>query len=333
MTTPSQNETKSRQNMLGRLGIAVTCGIVPIWLLVGTYFKLADLSPANLPVVLVKGLGAVGLDLNFVLRFAISIELVVVGIIWILPPLARLVSGVLLASFLPIVVGDMMLGAASCGCFGPVQMPPIVTLIVDGVLLAGVIWLGTYAPSLHLKPELKLGRTLAAGVWVLMSFAIGFGIDAFGTRPGEEIIGDGVIAVESAALPAEGYYLPDYSSWEGRKWSELELDSWVIGSPEDLESGRQYVLLYRVDCEHCHELMEIYFVGPLDHPVTAIAVPERAGFPSEGVLPMACEECRQAELPAGVDWFFNTPVLVLLEDGVVQCAAEESVENPTCFSW
>jgi hypothetical protein len=77
--------------------------------------------------------------------------------------------------------------------------------------------------------------------------------------------------------------------------------------------------------------MEVYFAGELPLPTTAVAVPERAGFPETGALPFVCGECRLAELPAGVDWFMQTPVLVRLNGGVIECAAEMTADNPICL--
>jgi len=132
-------------------------------------------------------------------------------------------------------------------------------------------------------------------------------------------------------LPSEGYYLPEYSSWIGKKWSEIPLSSWIEGAPSDLGQGTEYILLYRKDCEHCHALIASYFSGVLPAPVLAVAVPEKHGFPTENIQPFVCGACQLAQLPSGIDWFFQTPVLIRLEDGVVECAAEVSVENPQCI--
>jgi len=40
-----------------------------------------------------------------------------------------------------------------------------------------------------------------------------------------------------------------------------------------------------------------------------------------------------AELPAGIDWLLQTPVLVRLVDGVVDCAAEVDVSELKCIDW
>jgi len=132
-------------------------------------------------------------------------------------------------------------------------------------------------------------------------------------------------------LPADGYYLPDYEAWSGQNFLDLDVVSWVDGLPNDIANGLQYVIFYRKDCEHCHHLMELYFSQSLPAPTTAIAVPERVGFPTENVQPFPCLGCRTAELPSGVDWFFQTPVLVRLLDGRVECVSEVDPETPDCL--
>ena len=109
--------------------------------------------------------------------------------------------------------------------------------------------------------------------------------------------------------------------------------AWTSNLPDDISFGLQYVIFYRKDCEHCHELMELHFSGSLEQPTTAIAVPERNGFPTENLQSFNCPECRLAELPPGIDWFLQTPVLVRLADGVVECVAEVEPTAPECLSW
>ena len=87
-------------------------------------------------------------------------------------------------------------------------------------------------------------------------------------------------------------------------------------------SGRMY-----------HEVMELFFFESVPAPTTAVAVPERDGFPTENLQPFACPACVLAELPAGIDWFLQTPVLVRLGDGVVECAAEVEASAPECLEW
>jgi hypothetical protein len=172
---------------------------------------------------------------------------------------------------------------------------------------------------------------VVTGIWCLLAGVVAFGIPA--QKPPET---DDVGAIGGAVpppLPGDGYYLPQYADWIGQPFRNLEITSWIVDLPENIEFGRQYVIFYRKDCEHCHELMELFFFESVPAPTTAVAVPERDGFPTENLQPFACPACVLAELPAGIDWFLQTPVLVRLGDGVVECAAEVEASAPECLEW
>ncbi len=314
----------------GALAVLLARVVVPLWLLTGAVLKLMDASPTHLPVLLIKWAGSVGIDLLFLLRFSIAAELTVVGVLWLLPRLARPVGLVTLGLFLPILIGDVLMGASSCGCFGAVQIHPGITLVMDLGFFLGLWLLGRDAPSLAVTSTLPTWRVVAVGLWTLASFALSFGLT--GPTPANPSGLTRAGGSMDAALPAEGFYLPAYSDWIGRNWDEVPISAWIEGA-EDLETGPQYILFYRKDCEHCHELMEVFFAGSLAVPTTAVAVPEKTGFPTAGLMDFACDECRLAELPKGVDWFLQTPVLVRLSDGVVQCAAEVTAADPQCIQW
>jgi hypothetical protein len=168
---------------------------------------------------------------------------------------------------------------------------------------------------------------LAVGCWTIASIVIAFGIPTATTGQTATEEADSA----SAAIPSEGYYLPQYDQWIGGAWDDIPLSAWIRNAPDDLNTGQHYLLFYRKDCEHCHELMEAFFAGPLVTPTTAVAVPERTGFPEVGIQDLACDQCRLAELPSGVDWFLATPVLVRISDGVVECAAEVTADDPQCL--
>ena len=237
---------------------------------------------------------------------------------------------VMLASFMPILISDLALGASSCGCFGAVAMSPWITLVTDVTFFLGLLLLGRREPRLALTSNLPTWRVVVAGMWVVASVAIAFGLRA--PAPSAAAMGAGPSDAQiEIALPADGYYLPDYQSWQGISFLDLDITSWVEGLADDIASGSQYVIFYRKDCEHCQQLMDFYFSGSLTAPTTAIAVPERGGFPTENLQPFSCPECRLAELPAGVDWFLQTPVLVRLFDGRVECVSEVDPEIPECL--
>jgi hypothetical protein len=275
-----------------------------------------------------------GIDLMFVLRFTIAVELVVAGVMILLPPLARWVGIAMLTTFVPVLIGDLMLGASSCGCFGAVEVNPWVTLVMDVTFLFVLVVLGRGEPRLALTGNLPTLKVLMAGVWSLLSVVVAFGLPA--QAPSTVSGGAGEVPVEGGAapqLPADGYYLPQYDEWIGRQFSQVAVASWIVDLPENIDVGAQYVIFFRKDCEHCHELMELYFSESLPAPTTAVAVPERDGFPTENLQPFVCSGCGLAELPAGIDWFLQTPVLVRLADGAVECAAEVEAAAPECLAW
>jgi len=317
----------NRAGMAGAAAVLLARVVVPLWFLAGAVTKLVDPSPTHLPAAVIKWAGALGVDLVFVLRFSIVAEMVVVGVMFVLPSLARWTGIVMLGAFLPVLVGDLMLGASSCGCFGAIKVNPWVTLVMDVTFFLGLLFLGRREPRLALGPSLPTSRVIVVGIWSLASVVAAFAIST------DVPAASSVVAGDIPALPADGYYLPAYDEWLGQPFRELEIAAWTIGLAENLDVGQQFVIFFRKDCEHCHELMEVYFSGPLDWPTTAIAVPERDGWPTENLQPFPCQECRAAELPAGIDWFLQTPVLVRLMDGLVECAAEVDPMSPECLGW
>lgn len=311
------------------LGWVILRVLVPAWLAAGALFKLVENSPSNLPEPIIKVAGVLGLDLSFVLHYSVAVELVVAGVILFLPRLARAAAVLLLGFFAVILVWETVSGAASCGCFGSVTVPPWVTLVIDGSLLLGVLFL---APrGREFAPPTPL-RTAAALLWTLAVFALSFVAAPGAENHGGTAVQTGGTRATMAPVPPS-YYLPDYDSWIGKTWDELDLAPYLGPEPPFLRHGLAFVVFYRKDCEHCHQLFSTYFAGDPPYPTLLVAVPEKNGFPAQGALPLPCTGCVQRELPAGCDWFFQTPVVVRFEDGRVSCVAEEDPNSPRCIDW
>ncbi|NOZ77711.1 MAG: hypothetical protein GXP48_00755 [Acidobacteria bacterium] len=313
--------------------IVVTRGVVPAWILTGALFKLIENSPASLPAVVVKWLGGLGINLGFALHAAVAAELMAVGIIWLVPRLARLAALAMLGLFMPVLIGDVVTGAASCGCFGSVRVHPLITLLVDGTLFVAVLVAGRRAESLRWSSQLPSRQVVAALVWTIAAFIVAFGYPFHGAAvPASGAKGTPAAAQGSTSRNAPpSYYLPHYASWVGRPWDQVDLATWIRPRIQVKKTGVQYIILYRKDCEHCHHLLQRYFSGALSAPTTVVAIPDKKGFPTQGVLPMPCTECSRAELPSGCDWFFSTPVMIRLRNGIVECAAEVDPDAPACL--
>lgn len=329
VTTKTMFETGEEVSSLGgAMGVALARVVVPLYFGIGGVLKIIDASPTHLPAALIKWAGAGGVDLLYLLRLSIAGELAVAGLMILVPRLARPVGLFLLGLFLPVLIGDLMLGASSCGCFGAVAVSPWVTLVIDGGLFAGLLYFGGKAASLRVTKILPTLPVVVAGLWVVLSFMVGFAVG--GTANGNSVSNENGVSMVTE-LPPDGFYLPQYESWIDRPWSDLDVSAWIDGAVPGETQGVEYLLFYRKDCEHCHELMEAWFFGPLLAPTIAIAVPDRKGFPTENLQAFDCPECSLAEMPKGIDWFFQTPVLVRLEDGIVRCVAEVTAADPQCL--
>lgn len=303
--------------------------LVPLWLATGALFKLVENSPSHLPEPIIKLAGMLGLNLSFLLHYSVAVELVVAGVIVVLPRLARAAAVLLLGFFAVILVWETFSGAASCGCFGAVTVPPWVTLAVDGSLFLGVVFL---APGGREFAPPTPWRTAVALVWTLLVFGVSFMAAPWPGNGGGPVVQEGAIRAAMAPVPPS-YYLPDYDSWIGKSWDELDLAPYLGPEPAFLRHGLAFVVFYRKDCEHCHQLLSTYFAGDPPYPTLLVAVPEKNGFPKTGVLPLPCTGCSERELPAGCDWFFQTPVVVRFDDGRVSCVAEEDPDSPRCVDW
>ncbi len=163
-------------------------GIVPAWLFTGALVKLLDGTPALLPkqvrgvytwIAKIVGMGAEA-DLtrffDIALRGTISMEFTLAAAMILLPRFSRAIAALVLTLFVAILVSVVISGDASCGCFGSKGPPPIVVLIIDGSLLACVLF---FKPK-HATRQAKTTGALA-GAWVAASafaVAITFGLPA-----------------------------------------------------------------------------------------------------------------------------------------------------------
>jgi hypothetical protein len=323
------------------MGTVLCRVVVPAWVLPGAITKLVTRDPFLLPTNIVKATKTLAgivspqnpeMVLDLVMRSLAGLELLAVVLMVLVARASRGVAIFMLSVFCLILIGEMVVGAASCGCFGSLPIKPWQMLIADGALLAGVLLLKP--ASDQWLASARRGPVLAS---VIVAAVAGFGF-SFGTPPRDIGGGDGVTpptnnppvtptASGCPPLPTRGtpqpLYFPNYDTWVGLCWTQVPLAQFAGPLPPDFNEGTWYVIFYRKNCDHCHELLERFFTGPLKIRTLAIATPERSGFPALiDQLPMPCTECVLRELPIGPDYAMQSPVLVRVKDGVVECAAE-----------
>ena len=131
-----------------------------------------------------------------------------------------------------------------------------------------------------------------------------------------------------AAPAPETTYFPQWPDWSGKRLDAQPLSRQIVpvGSSAGfdlgrLNAGRWHILFYRADCDHCHELMEIYLQGQLEKQVVAIRVPDTD--PAND-LDMPLTQSVMCSLPEGPNYVFSTPILLTVVDGKIVGLATDS---------
>ncbi|MHC4794572.1 MAG: hypothetical protein ACYTDE_09780 [Planctomycetota bacterium] len=346
---PNSSSTSDRGSIIGTLLVRI---LIPLWVLAGASVKLYTLNPKLLPepVLLVVRDSArlfEVTDLNwwlgFSLRSMIGVEIMLALVMFASPRLARFAASFILTVFLAVLVATMAMAAnrdgisaiwsGSCGCFGSVSPPPLGMFAIDALLLLGVIFL---RPIREAATPARLGSVLAAA-------AIGFGLAFSVPSPKITIAIPATPAVDETTSPAgpgavteatgwgaaatelEPFYVADFASWVGSPLSSQPLAKLISRPlPDWIDTDRFHLVLYREDCEHCHTLLEDHFLGPLEIPTIAVAVPD---IDPANALPMPCEECLLHTLPEGPQYVISTPVLMTVEGGTVLAVCEDSEDQ------
>jgi hypothetical protein len=201
-------------------------------------------------------------------------------------------------------------------------------LAIDLTLLIGLCVL---RPRGRRLPPAELGRKVGYVMFVpvLLGVGIGFGVPDRAAVTLEVVdTATPVVTTPEVATPevtatiawppmpatAKPWYAPEFESWKDQRLDAQELMLLVQRPlPANLNVGRHHIVFMRDDCDHCHELLNSYFSGPLTTPTTSISIPDATGE----LLENPCSECGKATLPKGINYVLSTPVLLTVEDGVV----------------
>lgn len=118
------------------------------------------------------------------------------------------------------------------------------------------------------------------------------------------------------------FYIAEYKDSVGKPFAANPFSRLIAGEiPPDFLTGRWIVIFYREDCEHCHDILMSYFTGKLPVRTLAVAIPDTD---PAGHLDNPCEECVKRSLVKGPNFVIGTPVIVAIQDGVVECVVEDA---------
>ena len=123
------------------------------------------------------------------------------------------------------------------------------------------------------------------------------------------------------------YYMPQVEQWVGKPFRSQPLAALIQQPlPANLEQGRWIVMFYRKDCDHCHEVLEKYFMVKLPAPTLLISIPDTN---PAAELPNPCADCIDTSFIKGPEYVVGTPILMCIENGIVKrvCTDSENRES------
>ena len=118
----------------------------------------------------------------------------------------------------------------------------------------------------------------------------------------------------------ERNYLPEFAEFVGKRFNEIPFATLIDGGvPGDFLVGRWIIIYFREDCDHCHTLLSSYFTGKLPVRTMTIAIPDAD---PNNIMENPCDECAKVSLLKGPTYIVGTPVVLSINDGVVECVIE-----------
>lgn len=328
-------------------GSLISRVVVPAWVLAGASFKLFERDPLLLPPPVLSVVREVGSAMDadlptflmFSMRAMIGVEFAAVAVMVLFPRLSRIVAASILSLFLVVLAAVLWQGyqkggmegmLSDCGCFGSKGPPAPVMFLIDAGLLAAVLAFRVPLSAHWMKIQNRMAAITAAVA--LAGIAVAFSVPTRGpaTSSGDTtptVIDDGTepsVATSPWSMPApppEPFYFDKFENWVGKPFAGQPLARQIVRPvPPGIEQGRWHVVLYRADCDHCHELLEAHFSGELETSVLAIEIPDTD---PAAALEMPCVNCALASFPKGPSYVITTPVLLTMVDGTVICACED----------
>lgn len=221
----------------------------------------------------------------------------------------RLAAMVLFASFACFSLVLALQGATSCGCFGPLEINPWWTFLLDIAVFVGLI--AEYIARRQHEdtsrdPANVYSAATVAGT-VMTSLAVAMGL-AWHVAPRQADYDGGLYTVGKLIVL-------EPESWIGKDFPLLR------NINIDVSQGAWVLLLHRHDCPKCEEAVPKYEQLALlkaDYQVAIVEVP-----PHDGRRETRSSRCHVGQLRGGSDWFVETPVEIRLDDGVVVSASTE----------
>jgi hypothetical protein len=231
------------------------------------------------------------------------------------------------AAFALVSLQKALLGYASCGCFGRMEISPWWTLLLDLSAVAALLkWRPPTELAAQAAPLTGRSRTARRGLWAVLIYA------AMGVPIGLAIVNYQPQRLTPGLQMLKG---SEVVLLEPETWRDLEfpLLPYIEGG-QRLRSGRWIVVLFHHDCPKCQEVLPSY---------QAMAAAEGHGQANQVAFvelpPFAGESrnmgssCFWARLSDHYEWFVTTPLELQLDEGIVKAVVPDGLRTDDLARW
>jgi thiol-disulfide isomerase/thioredoxin len=247
------------------------------------------------------------------LFFVIQIPLELGLGIWLICGLFRKAAWMLavlaFGLFILVTLHKGLIGAESCGCFGQVKVNPWITLLaIDTPLFLGLVIFRPLRLKLLPPPWPKAAHFFGVAIPTFIAFSV--------IMP--------VLVFNKPADKTDKYEVVKPEEWiKEEKQSREEWPMFKhIDIADSLRAGLVIVVFYSNSCETCHEAIPLYDktcreqAGNADSLRFAfIEIPPYASA-KDDIVPVGTP-CLRGRLDSSKKWYIQTPLVVVMADGVV----------------
>jgi thiol-disulfide isomerase/thioredoxin len=238
--------------------------------------------------------------------FLIQIPLELGLAIWLLSGLFRKVAWLLgliaFFGFIGVTLQKGIVGAESCGCFGTVHVNPWITLSLIDIPL--------FLSFAIFRPK---GEKLLPPPWPKLSYFLAIAIPTFILLPSIEYI----LITHKPPTVSSKYEVIDVKQWSVQQaWPLLQ----YIDIKDKLQTGDWVVFMYHNDCPNCKEALPKYekMYNDLKGNNVDMAFIEMQPYEQgDKQLVPPGSKVNRGRLSETKTWYVETPVVVVLRDGMI----------------
>jgi thiol-disulfide isomerase/thioredoxin len=209
--------------------------------------------------------------------------------------------------FIVVTLQKGLIGAESCGCFGRVKVNPWITFsVIDIPLFLGLVIFRPKGLRLLPPPWPKAAHFFGVAIPTFIAFSVIMPVLVFNKPPDKT---DKYEVVRPAEWISEAR--------NHKEWSMLK----HIDIADSLRSNVVIVVLYSTECDTCHKAIPLYdqmgrdMAGNEDSLRFAfIEIPPYAS--KQGLVPVDTP-CLRGKLDSSKKWYVQTPLVVVVQDGLV----------------